>query len=84
MKKLGCSWIELCDMAHCFLMADQSHLELFNIISRNIVGCFLQQSAKFLVIMYQDSRQSAWSNCHPNIEYGESVLDLLLVVEMEG
>ncbi|KAJ1261746.1 hypothetical protein BS78_09G055000 [Paspalum vaginatum] len=31
-KEPGCSWVELCDGVHVFLMADQSHPELFQIL----------------------------------------------------
>jgi len=31
-KEPGCSWVELCDGVHVFIMADQSHPELFQIL----------------------------------------------------
>lgn len=31
-KEPGCSWVELYDGVHIFLMADQSHPELFEIL----------------------------------------------------
>ena len=31
-KEPGCSWVELCDGVHVFIMADQFHPELFQIL----------------------------------------------------
>jgi pentatricopeptide repeat protein len=39
-KEPGCSWVELCDGVHVFIMADQSHPELFQILQSLIENLY--------------------------------------------